>query len=60
MLFKKGHRIRLQIAGSNFPIRRNLQTGEDNGTTAVTEKARQTVFHDRARPSHLVLPVMRR
>lgn len=61
MLFKKGHRIRLQIAGSNFPeYGRNLQTGEDNGTTVKTEKARQTVFHDRARPSHLVLPVMRR
>lgn len=60
MLFKKGHRIRLQIAGSNFPeYGRNLQTGADNGTTLKTEKAHQTVYHDRAHPSCLVLPVMR-
>ncbi|MGV7929199.1 MAG: CocE/NonD family hydrolase [Spirochaetota bacterium] len=61
MLFKKGHRIRLQIAGSNFPeYGRNLQTGEDNGTTARTGKARQAVFHDRERPSQLILPVIPR
>ncbi len=61
MLFKKGHRIRLQIAGSNFPeYGRNLQTGEDNGTTAATVKARQTVFHDRERPSRLILPIVPR
>ena len=49
MLFKKGHRIRLQIAGSNFPeYGRNLQTGEDNGTTARTGT--------RYRPRRLALP----
>ncbi|MCU0845875.1 MAG: CocE/NonD family hydrolase [Spirochaetes bacterium] len=58
MLFKKGHRIRLQIAGSNFPeYGRNLQTGDDNGTTDKTLKARQTVFHDREHPSRLILPI---
>ena len=58
-LFKKGHRIRLQLAGSNFPeYGRNLNTGKDNGTTAEIVKSRQLVYHDRENPSQLILPVI--
>ncbi len=53
-----GHRLRLEISSSAFPkYARNLNTGEDlaTGTTILT--ADQSVFHDRLRPSHLLLPV---
>jgi predicted acyl esterase len=59
-VFKAGHRIRLYVSSSNFPrFDRNLNTGEPilGATRAVT--ARQTVYHDAARPSALLLPVIR-
>jgi len=60
-LFKAGHRIRLYVSSSNFPrFDRNLNTGEAAlGATRIV-KARQTVYHDRQRPSALVLPVIPR
>lgn len=56
--FAKGHRMGLLIGSEMFPTyARNLNTGEpyETGTKMVT--ARQTVFHDAARPSavHLYL-----
>jgi putative CocE/NonD family hydrolase len=55
--FLKGHRIRLDVTGSNFPIYdRNPNTGggpEDTGTFA----SRQELFHSRAHPSRVTLPV---
>ncbi|MHC4917325.1 MAG: CocE/NonD family hydrolase [Planctomycetota bacterium] len=57
--FGAGHRIALAVSSSNFPrIGRNLNTGGDNERDAEFATARQTVFHDAARPSHLVLPVV--
>ncbi|MCE5250476.1 CocE/NonD family hydrolase [bacterium] len=57
--FLKGHRIRLEVASSNFPrFDRNLNTGGPIGTEDAWVTAEQTVFHDKARPSRLVLPVM--
>ncbi len=61
ILFRKGSRIRLDITSSDFPaFDRNHNTGKpfyaDNGLKV----ARQTVFHDRGHPSHLLLPVMPR
>ena len=59
-VFKAGHRIRLYVSSSNFPrFARNANTGEAAGA-ARTEKATQTVFHDRLRASALVLPVVPR
>jgi putative CocE/NonD family hydrolase len=46
-LFDVGHRIRLEISSSNFP-RFDLNM----------RRAVNRVFHDHARPSHLVLPVL--
>ena len=58
-LFKAGHRIRLDIASSNFPkFDVNPNTGEPMGRHTRTEQARNTVYADSARPSHVVLPII--
>lgn len=58
-VFRKGHRIRLEVSSSNFPhYSRNLNTGRNEADSAEYEVANQTVFHDAARPSRLVLPVV--
>jgi len=59
MVFKAGHRIRLEVSSSNFPrYARNQNTGLPLGTSARVETARQTVYHDAGRPSCLILPVI--
>ncbi len=59
-VFRKGHRIRIDITSSNFPLwDRNLNTGNDPGTDTAMIVAHQTIYHDRARPSHIVLPVVK-
>jgi putative CocE/NonD family hydrolase len=58
-LFKTGHRIRLQVTSSCFPRwDRNPNTGHPIGVDAELAVARQTVFHDRERPSHVLLPIL--
>lgn len=60
-LFKKGHRIRLEISSSAFPkYDRNLNTGAPLGKTAEMVVASQTVYHDAIHPSALILPVIPR
>jgi putative CocE/NonD family hydrolase len=60
-LFRKGHRIALEVSSSNFPrFDRNLNTGHELGADAEMRPAVQTVFHDGERPSRLVLPVVAR
>ena len=55
----QGHRIRLDITSSNFPLwDRNLNTGNDPGTDTQMVVARQMIYHTSARPSHLVLPII--
>ena len=57
-IFRRGHRIRLEISSSNFPhYARNLNTGRSNETDDRTEVARQTVLHDPEHASHLLLSV---
>ena len=59
MHFKRGHRIRLQVSSSNFPaFARNLNTGGASHEETEYRLALQTVLHDAAHPSCLVLPVM--
>lgn len=56
-VFKAGHRIRLDVASSNFPRwDRNPNTGHDFGTDAELVVAHQTILHDREHPSYVVLP----
>lgn len=58
-VFRKGHCIRLEISSSNFPrFDRNLNTGEPWGMSSEIRVARQTIYHDGERASHLVLPVI--
>ena len=58
-LFAKGHRIRVDVASSNFPrLDVNPNTGEPLGLSRRTEVARNTVYHDADRPSQVVLPVV--
>ncbi|MEW5733202.1 MAG: CocE/NonD family hydrolase [Thermodesulfobacteriota bacterium] len=59
--FKKGHRIRVCICASWYPIyARNLQTGESEVYSAATRKARITIHLGGATPSRLILPVIPR
>jgi putative CocE/NonD family hydrolase len=58
-VFKKGHRLRVDISSSNFPrFARNLNTGEDVATGTRMQVAHQTVFHSSEHPSHIVLPIV--
>jgi hypothetical protein len=58
-LFRAGHRIRLDVSSSNFPrFDVNPNTGEPLGRHRRFEVAHNSVFHDAARPSHVVLPVV--
>jgi putative CocE/NonD family hydrolase len=60
-VFFKGHRIRVEISSSNFPrFDRNLNTGKSAAADAAFVKATNTVLHDGAHPSALVLPVVPR
>jgi putative CocE/NonD family hydrolase len=60
-LFRKGHRIRLEVSSSNFPrFDRNPNTGKPIATETQTQVARQTIYHDLANPSRLILPVIPR
>lgn len=57
--FRQGHRVRLEIASSNFPqFDRNPNTGSPFGQDAMLRKACQTVYHDSEHPSHILLPVV--
>jgi putative CocE/NonD family hydrolase len=58
-VFLKGHRIRVEISSSNFPrFDRNPNTGGVVANETRLLKATQTVYHDRERPSQLVLMAM--
>ena len=57
----RGHRLRLELSSSNFDrYDRNLNTGGIWGHEANYRPAQQRVFHDRGRPSRLVLSVASR
>lgn len=58
-VFLPGHRIRLEVSSSNFPrFDRNPNTGAPFGTDAELQVAEQTIYHEAARASHLILPVV--
>ncbi|WP_104182166.1 CocE/NonD family hydrolase [Arthrobacter sp. B0490] len=59
IVIRAGHRLRAHITSSNFPRwDRNLNTGEPETDATTIRVAHQRVFHDRNRPSRLVLPVV--
>ena len=58
-VFKKGHRIRIQVSGAFFPFfSRNLQSGESENVAGQTRKAAIRIYHDRDHASQVVLPVV--
>jgi uncharacterized protein len=60
-LFKRGHRLRLDLAGSNFPhFDLNPNSGEPEASMERPRLATTTIFVAVSRPSHLVLPVIPR
>ncbi len=62
-VFAPGHRVRVLVTSSSFPrFDRNPNTGRPLGTDGPEDlqPARQTVFHDASRRSHVLLPVVER
>ncbi len=58
-VFKRGHRIRVDVSSSNFPrFDLNPNTGEPLNGQRRMLVATNTVYHDREHPSHVVLPVI--
>lgn len=58
-LFKRGHRLRLDISSSNFPhFDVNPNSGEPEGAMERPRIARNRIFVGAAHPSHLLLPVI--
>lgn len=54
--FRVGHKLRLDLSSADFPrFDRNANRGGDPGPPIP---ATQTIYHDTAHPSHLVLPVL--
>ena len=60
-VFKKGHRIRIEVLSSAFPkFDRNLNTGDKPGFSTEMRKAQQTIYHNKKYPSHIILPIIPR
>lgn len=62
-VFLPGHRLRLEVSSSNFPqYNRNSNTGGDMSKEEASDyrSAVNTVFHEKAHPSHLILPIIER
>jgi len=58
-VFKRGHRIRLDISSSNFPrFDVNPNTGEPLNRHRRFVVATNTVYHEAGRASRVVLPVI--
>jgi predicted acyl esterase len=58
-VFFAGHSLRLEVSSSNFPrFDRNLNTGEDQGSSTAMVKATNTIYHDGEHRSAVILPVI--
>jgi putative CocE/NonD family hydrolase len=59
-VFRKGHRIRLDISSSNWPrFDVNPNTGGPLGIEQGHKIAHQTILHNPEHPSHVILPLQR-
>lgn len=55
----KGNRFRLSLFSAAFPeYEPNSNAGGDEATETHMRIARQTIYHDTLRPSHLMLPLI--
>ena len=58
-LFKKGHHIRVDISSSDYPAYDpNPNTGELYMTGHTGSVAKNVIYHDKDRPSHIILPII--
>lgn len=58
-VFKRNHRMRVDISSSNFPrFDINPNTGEPLNDNRRKQTAINTVYYDAARPSQIVLPII--
>jgi len=58
-LFKKGHKIRLDISSSNWPrFDKNPNTGEPLGLNTSSMAATNTIYHDKSHQSLITLPLI--
>jgi putative CocE/NonD family hydrolase len=58
-VFKRGHRIRVDVSSSNFPrFDVNPNTGEPLANNRRQQTCVNTIHHDHAHPSHIVLPIV--
>jgi hypothetical protein len=59
-VFRKGHKLRLEISSSNFPrFDRNLNTAGEAASGQQFVSATNSVYHDAEHPSALILPIVR-
>lgn len=59
LVFKRGHRIRLDISSSNFPrFDVNPNTGEPLNQQRRWRVAENSIYHDPQHPSRILLPVV--
>lgn len=55
----KGSKLRVEVSSSNFPkIPRNANTGISETHAKKFKKANQQIFHSKAYPSRLILPIV--
>jgi uncharacterized protein len=58
-VFLAGHKLRLEVSSSNFPrFDRNLNTGEEQARATRMVKGTNVVYHDKAHPSALIVPLV--
>jgi putative CocE/NonD family hydrolase len=59
LVFKRGHRIRLDISSSNFPrFDVNPNTGEPLNQHRRWRVAENSIYHDAQHPSRILLPII--
>ncbi len=59
LVFRRGHRIRLDISSSNFPrFDVNPNTGEPINQNRRWRIADNSVYHDAQHPSRIILPII--
>jgi len=58
-VFLEGHRIRLEISSSAYPmLQPNPNTGNPIATDTQQQVAHQTIYHDQQHPSAVLLPII--
>ena len=59
IVFAKGHRIRVHLSSSSWPLwDRNQNTGRPIGLDTELQIAEQIIYHDGKHPSHIILPIV--